>query len=104
MIFILKQYFIDQINELSKKYKNIKNDFNDFENFFDLSDWKHLWKWIYKFRLKNSSIPTWKRGWFRIILISKMQENKIIPLIIYSKTTKENVSFDEILEALKNIN
>jgi len=101
MIFIIKDSFDKQIQDLSKKYKLIFDDFSEFKEKFDIREWKHLWKWIYKFRVKNSSIPTWKSWWFRIILLVKVELNKVIPFIIYSKNEKENITIKEILVELE---
>ena len=51
--------------------------------------------------MKNSSIPTWKSSWFRIILLARIQDSKIMPFIIYSKSEKENIILSEILNELK---
>jgi len=51
--------------------------------------------------MKNSSIPTWKSWWFRIILLVKVELNKVIPFIIYSKNEKENITIKEILVELE---
>ncbi len=101
MLFIVKDIFLKQIQELSKKYKYINDDFQDFKKTFSIQNGKHLWKWIYKFRMKNSSLLSWKSWWFRIILLVKIKENKIMPFIIYSKTEKENITFWEILKELQ---
>lgn len=102
MIFIIKDNFSKQIESLSKKFKLIYKDFENFKCTFSLDDGKNLWKWIYKFRMKNSSIPAWKSWWFRIILLAKIEEDKIMPFIIYSKTEKENITLQEIIKELKN--
>lgn len=101
MIFVIKENFEKQLEKLSKSYKWIRKDFLDFQENFDLKSAKHLWKWIYKFRIKNSSIPTWKSWGFRIIILIRIEENKAMPFIIYSKTEKENVTFEEIIKELQ---
>jgi hypothetical protein len=85
---------------LSKKFYNLQKDYYDFKIDFDLKFWIHLWEWVYKFRCKNTTIPTWKSWGFRIIL--KIYWDKILPIMIYSKTEKSNVSKEEIKQALKN--
>lgn len=100
MIFIIKNAFSKQLEDLSRKFKLIPKDFENFKKTFSLYDGKNLWKWIYKFRMKNSSIPVWKSWWFRIILLAKVEENKIMPFIIYSKTEKENITLQEIIKEL----
>ncbi len=101
MIFVIKDNFFKQLKVLVKKYKLIEQDFEDFKNNFNLSDWKHLWKWIYKFRMKNSSINSWKSWGFRIILLVKITDLKVMPFIIYSKTDKESISINEIIKELE---
>ena len=101
MEFIVKKDISKQLNKLYKKYNNILDDFNNFKINFDINNWKHLWKWIYKFRIKNSSIPVWKSWWFRIILFIQILENEALPFIIYSKTDIENISLKEIIIELK---
>ena len=101
MIFVIKEFFEKQLLSLSKKYKNVFMDFDEFQKEFQVIKWKHLWKWIYKFRMKNSSISSWKSWGFRIIVLAKIEEEKIMPFIIYSKTEKENITLDEILKELR---
>jgi len=96
MNFIIKEEFSKKLNILFKKYKNILKDFDNFQETFNLSQQKHLWQWIYKCRMKNTSIPTGKRGWFRIIILVRILENKALPFIIYSKRDMNNISLQEI--------
>ena len=99
MKFIETKYFLKQIEQLSGKYSNIYNDFSDFKISFNPQYSTHLWEWVYKERFKNSSIPIWKRWWFRFIV--KVYWDKAIPLLIYSKSIKENISKEEINNALE---
>ncbi len=102
MKIIKTKFFDKQIEKLEKNYPKIKSDLTFFEkNLLDESYFSELWHWIYKYRLKNSSIPVWKRGWFRIIL--KRFWYNFIFLLIYSKTLKENVDKKEINNALKQV-
>ena len=103
MDFIISEYFLSKIKKLHKDFPKIESDFYDFQKNFVLENGKHLWKSIYKFRIKNSSIPTGKSGWFRIIIYVLIQEKKVFPLNMYSKTHQENITFEEILESLKKI-
>jgi len=101
MKFIKTKFFTKQLNELSRKYPKTEKDFLFFEEKFDLWYFSDLWNWFFKYRLRNSSIPVWKRWWFRIII--KIYQNKVLPLIIYSKILKENVNQDEIIYALEQV-
>ena len=103
MIFVESDFFSKQLKKLEKKYPKIKDDFDNFKKDFNLGLWKNLWKDIYKFRIWNSSIPVWKRWWFRIILFFVVKKDKIIPLTIYSKTDRSNITFKEIFTILNEI-
>lgn len=52
----------------------------------------------YKIREANSSTPTGKSGGFRMIYYFLDENNKVFLMIIYSKTKKNNLSDDELLE------
>ncbi len=101
MKFIKTKFFDSQVLELSKKYKKLEDDLLIFENSFDWEAFSDLWDNIFKYRIRNSSIPVWKRWGFRIII--KKFWDKIVPILIYSKTMKENVSDKEIISAIEKI-
>jgi mRNA-degrading endonuclease RelE of RelBE toxin-antitoxin system len=84
--------FVKSVKKLSKKYKQIKNDLQDLQKeLVDGTDSSiELGNGCYKLRLKNSSIPTGKRGGFRVIYYTKIKE-KIYLLEIYSKSDIENI-------------
>jgi len=99
---ILKtKYFQNQVNKLLKKFPKLKYDLQFFEKNISIEPFSNLWNNVYKFRLRNSSIPTWKRSWFRIIVL--ILKKIYIPIIIYSKNFKENVSDKDIIYAKEKI-
>ena len=102
MNIIQTDFFNSQFEKLKKKYPKIINDFDLFKNNLKLEPFSDLWNWVFKYRMKNSSIPTWKRSWFRIIILFLDKEN-IIPLFIYSKNDRENISWKEIIKAKEYI-
>jgi len=102
MNIIKTDFFQQQFDKLKRKYPKMLGDYSAFVKNIKLEPFSNLWNNVYKFRIKNSSIPTWKRWWFRIIILFLDLEN-IIPLFIYSKTEKENVNMQEILNAKKII-
>lgn len=102
MNIIKTKYFLKQLLNLKKKFQKIEQDFLSFEGNIKLEPFSNLWNGVFKFRLKNSSIPVWKRSGFRIIILF-LDRNNVIPLLIYSKNEKENVSNLEILNAKENI-
>lgn len=91
--------FSHEIKKLSKKYKLIKQDIKSVIKEIDKGSFgTPLGLNLFKKRVKNSSIPTWKRGGFRIIIYQKLKD-RIILLYIYAKPQKETLSDEE----LKNI-
>ncbi len=88
-------HFLKQLEEIEKKYRRVHHDIDDFceEEALDSSS-VDLWGGFYKIRVKNSSIPTGKRGWFRII--AKLHNEILYPFLIYPKTEKENARIEEI--------
>ena len=101
MKFINTDYFLNQKNSLEIRFPKITSDWDDFVENFSIQLWISLGEGIYKFRCKNSSIPTGKSGGFRIIV--KAFENKVLPLIIYSKTDISNISKRQIITALQEV-
>ncbi|HBB26961.1 TPA: hypothetical protein DCZ36_00500 [Candidatus Gracilibacteria bacterium] len=101
MKFIETKHLLGQIHSLNERFPKIDHDWQDFEETFSVQLGISLGEGVYKFRCKNSSIPTGKSGGFRIIV--KVFENKVLPLMIYSKTDISNVSKVQIITALKKV-
>jgi hypothetical protein len=83
----------EQLNDLKQAIEEIENG-----NFGT-----SLGNNLYKKRVPNSLIPTWKSGGFRVIIYEKTEE-KIILLSIYSKTQKENLKDSELIDILEKYN
>ena len=99
------QRFKKELKTLAKKYKKIKKDY---VNLLDVLEKNPtlgtpLGNDCYKIRIPNSSVPTGKRGGFRIITLVKIEKETIILLTIYTKTQKETIKDEELTEILKDI-
>jgi len=94
-------FFRSQLKKISKIYRFIDRDFEEFQQVCHPALGVDLGRGIYKFRCKNSSIPTGKRWGFRIIM--KIVWENAIPLLIYSKTHIENISDEDIIDALEQV-
>jgi hypothetical protein len=94
--------FLKEAKQLSKKFKRLKSDLKDaideIENKNDVG--VSLGYNLFKKRVKNSSIPTGKSGGFRIIIYQQLQ-NRTVLISIYSKTEKESINDQELIELLK---
>ena len=95
--------FIRSIKKLYKKYRQIYKDLELLEKelFTNPKAGIELGNNCFKLRLPNSSIPTGKRGGFRIVYYYRTRNIKIYLLDIYSKTELANISDKKLLEILK---
>lgn len=95
--------FSIKLKKLAKKYKKIKIDFQDLKQELILNPKSGipLQHNCYKIRVSNSSIPTGKSGGFRVVYYFIDKSNNIFLMTIYSKTHKDNLSENELLELLK---
>ena len=105
MIIEVSERFEKDLKSLAKKYKRISKDLVKFkkEILKNPTLGTPLGNDCYKIRIPNSSIPTGKRGGFRIITLAKIEKEKIILLTIYSKTQKETITDEELKEILEGI-
>jgi len=96
--------FTKDIKKLYKKYKNIANDLKSLQNTLQNNPKAGiaLSENIYKIRLANSSIPTGKRGGFRVIYYYLDNQNNLYLMTMYSKADLENISEEKLVEILKS--
>ena len=94
--------FKKDIKKLYKKYNNIADDLKTLELLLleNPRSGIELGNNCYKIRLPNSSVPTGKRGGFRVVYYF-LNHGAIYLMTIYSKTDLENVSDDRINRILK---
>ena len=96
--------FAIQLKKLAKKYKKIKIDLRNLTEELE-EDPKlgiALHHNCYKIRVANSSVPTGKSGGFRVIYYFLDSEHNIYLMSIYSKTQKDSISENELIELLKS--
>lgn len=105
---IIFNCFKKQLKKYIKKFPNIKNDLISNLNNFSKKNVISLWWWNYKFRLKSSDLKKWENKSFRIIIHLIEKNWLLLPISIYLKSDKENISKKEINqfleETLKEIN
>jgi hypothetical protein len=78
-------------------------DRNDFKATYAWKLDANLWYGLWKVRMKNSSIPKWKRWWFRIIIYTVTDTGVVRPLLIYSKSEYATITDREIQYALEKV-
>jgi len=95
--------FKKDFKKLAKKYKRLKDDVQKvvLELRENPKSGIALRLNCYKIRMANSSTLTGKSGGFRLIYYFIDEENNLYLLNIYSKTQKENISDNELVELLQ---
>jgi mRNA-degrading endonuclease RelE of RelBE toxin-antitoxin system len=95
--------FKKDFKALSKKYKKIEDDLKKViaELRENPKSGTFLQYNCYKIRMANSSAHTGKSGGFRVIYYFIDEQNNLYLMNIYSKTKKENISENKLLELLK---
>ena len=99
--------FKKDVKKLFKKYKSIKTDILELIDMLeeDYSVGIHLGSDLYKIRVKNSDVGG-KSGGYRVIYYTKLSNDSIYLLTIYSKTQKESIDVKKlqpIIDELKKI-
>jgi mRNA-degrading endonuclease RelE of RelBE toxin-antitoxin system len=96
--------FQKDVKKLYKKYKHIKSDILELieklENDFDIGI--NLGDNLYKIRVKNSDIGG-KSGGYRVMYYTKLSNNKIYLMTIYSKTKQETVDVSTLKPILNKL-
>ena len=96
--------FSKDVKKLYKKYKKLPTDLENLkkELLQNPRAGIEIGNNCYKIRLVNSSVPTGKRGGFRVIYYFIDNQNNLFLLTMYSKTELDNISDARLLEILKN--
>lgn len=101
MRIIKTQYFLRQCKKYAKKYKRIEKDIDDMMAHFDRESDVSLGASIYKKRRRCTDTNSGSSWWRRTIVYYMNDADTLVPLLIYHKTEKENVSLDDIRQALR---
>ena len=95
--------FSQSVKKLYKKYRLVTKDLKNLKKDL-ISNPKsgiELGNNSFKIRIPNSSIPTGKRGGFRVVYYYKYKNDNIYLLAIYSKTDLENISDRKLADILE---
>lgn len=92
----LADHFLRQLKFYLKKYRNLENDLVATLQNFTLSSTMPLGRKLYKIRLKSSDIPRGKSKSFRLIVFLLEVKNVIVPIALYFKGERQDISEKEI--------
>ena len=95
--FYLSKCFISQLKPLTKKYRHLKADLISVLIDFDKETSIALGNNLYKIRIKSSDIRKGKNKSFRLIVFVWQNKNTLVPIVIYFKGDKENISKRDLI-------
>lgn len=103
MIIRKTPFFQKQLKRLAKTYAHVSDDCQEALDAFQPERCFDLGAGLFKIRVKNSDIPCGKSGGYRIIAFFQVTKHVLVPLIVYSKRDRENVTEQEIEHALETV-
>jgi mRNA-degrading endonuclease RelE of RelBE toxin-antitoxin system len=99
--------FKKDVKKLLKKYRSIKSDILDLIEKLekDYTVGIDLGSNLYKIRVKNSDIGDigGKSGGYRVIYYTRLENDRIYLLTIFSKTQKENIDVKKLTPIIEGI-
>jgi hypothetical protein len=100
---IILPFFKKQLRPYAKKYRSLKKSLIENLNYFDKNNNIYLGQNLYKLRLRTKGLNKGKSGSFRVIILLVELKDFVVPVAIYAKSDKSNMSKKEIFYYLKRI-
>lgn len=100
---IILPYFRRQLEQYTKKYRHLKDAVIAVLDNFHKEQYTPLGQNIYKVRLRSKDIPRGKSKSFRLLVLVVEIEEYLVPITIYFKGDREDVTKKEINKHLENI-
>lgn len=98
---IILPHFHRQIKHYSKKYRSLKDSIIELLENFQKTQHTHLGNSIYKVRLSVKEITRGKSKSFRLITLIVEIKKYIVPIAIYFKGDRQNLTQKEINDHLE---
>ncbi|TSC55401.1 MAG: hypothetical protein G01um101418_896 [Parcubacteria group bacterium Gr01-1014_18] len=92
---IITRYFKKQAKSLNKKFPNLKASLIEILENLNIAQHPHLGQNLYKIRIRTSDIPRGKNKSFRVIALFLCDNDQIIPITLFYKRDRENISKEE---------
>lgn len=89
-------HFRKQLKKIAKKYRYLKQAIIKTLENFNKKQGAHIGKNVYKIRLKSKDISRGKSKSFRLIVLIIEVKKYLVPITIYFKGDKANISKKEI--------
>jgi mRNA-degrading endonuclease RelE of RelBE toxin-antitoxin system len=97
--------FIRRLKELTRRYRKIQSDIQPIIDRLEIGNFVGdqivgLNSPIFKVRAKNSDVPVGKSGGYRVIY-QIVSAKMVLLLLIYAKSDQDDISLEEIKEAIR---
>ncbi len=93
---VFTNHFKKQLKKLKKKYIHVKDDLILALEDFSEENCINIRKNVYKIRIASRDMHKGKSGGFRCYIYIIRSEDILAPLCIYAKSSKENLSWEEL--------
>lgn len=100
---IILPYFNRQLQPHTKKYRHLKEAVISLLDNFHKEQHTHLGHNVYKARVKSKDIPRGKSKSFRILVFLLEAKEYVVPITLYFKGDREDITKEEINRHLENI-
>lgn len=100
---IILPHFKKQLKRYTKKYRHLKEAVISVLEDFDKRQHIHIGRNVYKVRLKAKGIAKGKSKAFRMLIFVKETDKYLVPICIYFKGDREDISKKEINDHLEII-
>ena len=101
--FIILPHFYRQLKQLVKKYRHLKAAVIEVLENFDKNKQTHLGQNVFKIRLRTKDISRGKSKSFRLIVLVVESGIYLVPITIYFKGDREDISPKELNIHLESI-
>ena len=101
--YLILPNFKKQLKKLSKKYRNLKDEVIFTLKSFEKSKEQSLGNNLYKIRVKSKDIKRGKNKSFRLVIYIIEAQDYIIPVTVYYKGDKTDLTTKEINNHLEII-
>jgi mRNA-degrading endonuclease RelE of RelBE toxin-antitoxin system len=101
--YLILPHFKKQLKQLSKKYRHLKDEIIVTLEAFDKTQHQSLGNNLYKIRVKSKDIKRGKDKSFRLIVFIIEMQSYIVPITIYYKGDRKDISAKEVNDHLEII-
>lgn len=100
---VILNHFKKEAKRYTRKHPELKQVIIDCLKTFQVNRAAALGKNVYKIRLTTKQLRKGKRGGFRLILLIIKTEKQLVPITIYFKGDKENITWAELNTHLAHV-